>query len=247
MNLNYVKKGDGPALVLIHGFLEDHHLWDQITPEGFTTYNFDLPGHGDSPIEPYELLDEIATEIMRVMILDEVSRYDVVGHSMGGYVALILKDKDQKCEKVILMNSTFKADSEQKKEDRKRVAELVMERKEFFLQQAIPGLFSNPQIYQNAVNELVNKALLMQPEALAYGSLAMSRRKDFTTLFSRFPEEILVVQGLSDPLIPAESMRIEKEKHNFPYYELPASHMAWVEIPNDCRLLLSQLLTTNSI
>lgn len=242
MTLNYVKQGSGPALILIHGFLEDLSMWNQIAPDGFTVYAFDLPGHGESPLKSYTHLDEIAQAIMQVIQRDSLTEYDVVGHSMGGYIALILKDLDPNCRKLILMNSSYKADSEQKQEDRRRVADLVMDRKEFFLQQAIPGLFSQPELYRNAVDLLLSKANKMQARALALASLAMSRRKDYSMLFERFPGEILFIQGLYDPLIPAALMKTEQEALNFPYFELPASHMAWVELPDDCRELLSRLL-----
>lgn len=242
MTLNYEKQGSGPAVILIHGFLEDLSMWNQIAPDGFTTYAFDLPGHGNSPIETYTKLDEIAHAIMHVIQDEGLTDYDVVGHSMGGYVALILKDLDTRCKKLVLMNSSFKADSEQKQEDRRRVADLVMDRKEFFLQQAIPGLFSQPELYRNAVDMLLIKANKMQPQSLAIASLAMSRRKDYSMLFQRFPGEIFFIQGLDDPLIPATMMKTEQEVLNFPYFELPASHMAWVELPDACRDLLIQIL-----
>ena len=47
---NYVKEGDGPPVILIHGLAASLHDWDDLIPElaanGYSAYAPDLLGHG---------------------------------------------------------------------------------------------------------------------------------------------------------------------------------------------------------
>ena len=85
--------GDGPPIVFIHGFGADLNTWmfNQLAlAERWRTIALDLPGHGGStkalagPIESTGL----AADIDRFLAALEVDRVHLVGHSMGGAIAL---------------------------------------------------------------------------------------------------------------------------------------------------------------
>ncbi|OGO50508.1 MAG: 2-succinyl-6-hydroxy-2,4-cyclohexadiene-1-carboxylate synthase [Chloroflexi bacterium RBG_16_68_14] len=95
MHLNVEVRGEGPALLLLHGFTGSGATW---TPhleawEGFTTVAVDLLGHGqsDCPPDPARYRMERCVEDLTVL-LDElgIRRAVVLGYSMGGRVALHL-------------------------------------------------------------------------------------------------------------------------------------------------------------
>jgi len=58
--LNFERKGNGKeTLVLLHGFMENLSIWDDMEPhlsENFSLVKIDLPGHGKS-----EILAEVHT------------------------------------------------------------------------------------------------------------------------------------------------------------------------------------------
>jgi pimeloyl-ACP methyl ester carboxylesterase len=142
----YRTSGDGPALVFLHGFLESSTMWDDLSLEslGFQLIFIDLPGHGQSDLltgEGDPSMAQMAGLVAEVLSDLGIEKFDVVGHSMGGYVALELKQILQGCGRVVLLNSNFWSDSEEKKRDRIRVADLAFKAKDLLVQQAIPGLF----------------------------------------------------------------------------------------------------------
>jgi pimeloyl-ACP methyl ester carboxylesterase len=92
---NYVKEGDGPPVILIHGLAASLHDWDDLIPElaanGYSAYAPDLLGHGDSPkpdSRAYRMdwVIEHFSAWMRSLRLTEPAI--LIGHSLGGHVAL---------------------------------------------------------------------------------------------------------------------------------------------------------------
>jgi len=99
----YEDAGDGPVVVLIHGYGADLRLWDaQVEPlreAGFRVIRYDVRGHGRSMIAPEgytfenyaadlrDLLDRLDVERPATQSL-ELEAVHVVGLSMGGGVAL---------------------------------------------------------------------------------------------------------------------------------------------------------------
>lgn len=92
---NFIQQGNGAPIVMIHGICASLHDWDDLIPEltksGYASYALDLLGHGDSPkpdSRSYQMdwLVEHFTNWMRSLHLTEPAI--LIGHSLGGYVAL---------------------------------------------------------------------------------------------------------------------------------------------------------------
>lgn len=81
-----------PGLVLVHGGAAHAHWWDHIAPllaHGRRVVAMDISGHGDSGRRENYSLDVWSEEVMHVARAAEVGdRPVVVGHSMGGFIAL---------------------------------------------------------------------------------------------------------------------------------------------------------------
>lgn len=89
--LHYLTAGDGPALILLHGYAETSLMWKPILPrlaKRFTVIAPDLPGIGDSDI-PAEGLDmkSAAIRIHDLVRALGVQQAEVVGHDIGLMVA----------------------------------------------------------------------------------------------------------------------------------------------------------------
>jgi len=83
--------GDGPPIVLIHGFGADLNTWmfnQPVLAQSHRTIAFDLPGHGGSTktvdaVEPANFAETVASFLDALGI----GRAHLVGHSMGGAIA----------------------------------------------------------------------------------------------------------------------------------------------------------------
>lgn len=93
--INYLQWGDPdrPGLVLIHGGAAHAHWWSFIAPQLTHQYFVlapDLSGHGDSGRRPEYTMETWADEVMAVVAdAGGAGRPIVVGHSMGGHVAIV--------------------------------------------------------------------------------------------------------------------------------------------------------------
>ena len=246
--MNYRVFGNGHPVVFLHGFMESISMWQFIEENEFPfqCILIDLPGHGKSDLwdaNETPSLDFMATEVQKVVQFLGIENYHVVGHSMGGYVAMILKETDPNCQKVLLLNSTFKEDSDLKKRDRVRVADVALKSKNLFIQEAIPGLFYRFGKEEESVQQLVDEAKEMEGYAIAYAALAMRDRKNTFHLFNDFPTAIFVIQGKHDPLISCKIM--QEELADFPDQLVvleAVGHMSHLEDPKAMYRALHNLL-----
>jgi pimeloyl-ACP methyl ester carboxylesterase len=113
-NLHYLIDGQGPAIVLLHGYAETSLMWKPIIPqlaERFTVLAPDLPGIGDSSI-PADGLD-MASAAVRIHALVRslgVEKAQVVGHDIGLMVAYAYAAQfSSEVEKLVLMDAFLPA------------------------------------------------------------------------------------------------------------------------------------------
>ena len=95
VTINVVVKGNGPPLLLLHGYPQTHVMWHKIAPalaEHYTVVATDLRGYGDSSKPVGD--DQHLTYSKRSMAADQVAvmttlgfaRFCVAGHDRGGRV-----------------------------------------------------------------------------------------------------------------------------------------------------------------
>src|SRR5436190_17369216 len=84
--------GRGPALLLIHGIAGTNAVWEEVFPElaaDHTVIAPDLPGHGESGASAGDYsLGAMAATVRDLMLALGHERATVIGHSLGGGVAM---------------------------------------------------------------------------------------------------------------------------------------------------------------
>ena len=83
---------NGTPLLFLHGVGGGHAAWDAQLPyfaaRGYRAVAWDAPGYGASPaVEPYDL-EHVATALVALISDLDLPPAVLVGHSMGGFIAL---------------------------------------------------------------------------------------------------------------------------------------------------------------
>ncbi|MHB8233186.1 MAG: alpha/beta fold hydrolase [Solirubrobacteraceae bacterium] len=106
----YRQAGSGPVLVLIHGITSSSATWERVMPylaRHFTVIAPDLIGHGhsDKPRGDYSL-GAHASNIRDLMLVLGHERASIVGHSLGGGIAMQFSYQfPERCERLALVDT----------------------------------------------------------------------------------------------------------------------------------------------
>ena len=220
-NIHYKIYGEGKPVLLIHGFGEDSSVWQ--SQINFLQNNFrliipDIPGSGESELVPNANIETYA-EIIKELCDSELQSPSppgggwegavLIGHSMGGYITLSFAEKYPQYLKAFgLFHSSAFADSDEKKETRKKSIEFIKSKGAYtFLKTSTPNLFT--QQYKDAhaekVEALIEAGNNFTNEALIQYYEAMIARPDRTNILKTFPHPILFIIGQHDQAIPFDS------------------------------------------
>lgn len=246
-NLNYRIVGEGYPVVFLHGFLESNTMWKNLVPQldGLKAVCIELPGHGKSALLEETLSLKNITQAVKSTIESlGLKEFSVIGHSMGGYVALHLAEEmSAEINQLILFHSHPWADSEEKKKDRNRAAKIVEEHKIFFLKESIPNLYYKAAPFEKEINAQIEEAYEMSESAIIQSLLAMRDREDKTNVLQKWKDKLHVIQGEFDPLIDAKRMKEETQVFGNHFYEINSiGHMGYNERNGEVIQILKQLL-----
>lgn len=232
-------------IVFIHGFLETHSIWYHLPLSRLNRpiLLVDVPGFGKSNLldDNHPSIRYFADEIDTLLTTYNVVNCQIVGHSMGGYIGLELIKKSDKVQKLVLLNSNFWADSEHKKTDRTRVADILLKNKNLFISEAIPNLFIHPEKQQANIEQLIREAKSGTAEWYAYASIAMRERADFTSFVEENSHLLEIIHGEKDTLIPTATL-LEKSGEKELHIVQNSGHMSLFEQPEEVMRILQKVL-----
>ena len=239
----YRVKGKGPALVLLHGFLENQNIWNYYAEQLSKTtkvITLDLPGHGKSEniseVHSMELMAEVTHELLQLL---QVGEYVIIGHSMGGYVSLAVAEMyPETCKGFGVFHSHASADSTEAKINRGRAIQVVKENHKDFISGFIPDLFSlrNQKKYAEEIKQLQIESRQMEKEGIIAALNGMRQRTEKTKLLKNTKVPVLFIIGKKDPRTPLDLMysQIALAEHSEVLILDQVAHMGFIEARDTC-------------
>ncbi|MHC1706942.1 MAG: alpha/beta fold hydrolase [Bacteroidales bacterium] len=236
--LNYKDEGNGPVLVLLHGFTEHLGIWDSFTrslKNNFRVVRIDLPGHGHSDmLGKIHTMEIMAEGIKAVLTHLKIRKCVMIGHSMGGYVTLSFASKYSSMLRGFgLFHSQAEADSKEAKINRDRTIAIIRDNRYNWLNQFIPDLFAphNRIKYEKEIKALQQSADLITPESLIASLEGMKRRSNRLDVLSESKVPVLFIAGKLDIRIPFEKMihQASMVQHAEILFLGNTAHMGYIE------------------
>lgn len=229
------------CVVLLHGYLESLLVWDDFVPylyKEVRVVTLDLPGHGISMVtgetHTMEFLADTVAAGLRAL---GIERCTLVGHSMGGYVALAFAERHaEMLDGVVLLSSTPYADTPEKAENRRREIALIRAGKKELLTHTAPAAgfaAENRARMKEAIEELGEQIFVTEDEGIVALLNGMIARPDRSELLRTTSVPVLFILGCKDDYIPAATAdrmiaehpaaRVVRLEH--------AGHMGFLEEP----------------
>lgn len=247
----YRSSGAGDPVMLVHGFGENGNVWNKQVEYLKSKCHLivpDLPGSGRS-----EMIDDMSiegmAEVLHTIIHEEnVNQCTVIGHSMGGYITLALVENYWNHVNAFgLFHSSAFADTEEKKETRKKGIEFISQHGAFeFLKTATPNLFSpkSKEEMPTSINDFIQTLKDFTPKALISYYEAMMKRPERTSILRNTKVPVLFIAGEYDNAVPLNDIlkQCHLPERSFFHVLKNSGHMGMMEETQNANQILDEFL-----
>jgi pimeloyl-ACP methyl ester carboxylesterase len=265
----YVERlGHGDPLILLHGFGASRVTWRHWVPDlarSFTAYLVDMRGFGSAlrPVSARYAPDDMADDVRRMILELDLRRVTLVGHSIGGGVALLttLRLHDQgEAGRVARLISVAGTAYDQKIP---YYVEMLRHRHTQLLLQLVPTRWLIRKIIRSIVydvegvsDELVEHyANPLRPLAAKRAVVAAALQivpEDLDELIRRYPEldvPTLLLWGRHDPVVPLSvGERLARDLPDARLVVLErCGHMPQEELPEESLAVVRSFLTESAL
>jgi len=245
MVLNYKKAAvfytdtatsNGTTIVLLHGFLENASMWNEISSElskRNRIVTIDLLGHGRSDCLGYlhsmELFSETVEAVLKQL---RIRKCIVIGHSLGGYVALAFAERNpQKIKGLCLLNATSNEDDQERKQLRTRANMMIQNNFTNMVRMSFTNLFSEVSRvnYADEIKNGLDEALKTSIQGYIAGQEGMKLRPNRNHVLAKNDFKKMIITGRKDPVLDIQKSIEEAEKTNSKLIIFPDGHMSHIE------------------
>ena len=203
--------GQGPDLIFLHGLFGAGDNWRSVArslSEEFRVHLLDLPNHGKSDWMDQPSLSQLASAVAQWAQENNLRRYRLLGHSMGGKVAMqmALNESSNDIEQLIIVDiapkhypphhqdvfAAIKAVANAKVADRKSAESLMV-----------------PFIQDASIRQFLLKSLFKQGEQLIwrFNATVLEEKYDAVacepSMTSPFSKPTLFIKGMNSQYITA--------------------------------------------
>jgi pimeloyl-ACP methyl ester carboxylesterase len=214
--MTYTDQGSGsPVLLFVHGFPLCRGAWQKQVAAFSSEHRVlapDLRGLGESqgsagPVSMARYADDLAA-LLRELRTGPVI---LIGHSMGGYVALAFVDRHpSQVGGLVLVGTRAGADTPEAAEKRRATATRVLhEGTAFLVADMAPKMLAGDHPNADLIRQVDAFMLPSRPQGIASALQGMADRPDRTPDLARIQVPTLLITGAEDTLIPpSESQRM---------------------------------------
>lgn len=240
------------TIILLHGYLESLDVWDEFIPlltPGARVISLDLPGHGVSQVmgevHSMEFLGDVVAGVMDKLGVEKAT---IVGHSMGGYVALaLLKKHPQRVERLVMFHSTPNPDSEQRREMRVREIGVITSGKRDLLAATAPIVGfaeQNRKRLSNDITALSERILMFDEDGIVAVLRGLAAREDMNEILRNSNVPQLFIFGRGDEYITPEIAQtvITNQPQAQVVWLENSGHMGFIEEPAEAAVAILRFI-----
>jgi len=247
----YSETGKGTTLVLLHGFLENSTMWDfyiETLAKKHRVITIDMLGHGETECLGYiHSMEDMADSVHAVLSELRIRKAIFIGHSMGGYVALAFAELyADNVKGIVLLNSTSRPDSDERKTNRDRAIVAVKKDYATFIRMSIANLFSedNRDRLAEEIESVKLEALKTPLQGIVAALEGMKIRKDREVLLHFAPYPVMLILGEKDPVLNFDENREQITGTDVQFASFPDGHMSHIENKDQLGKVLLAFLKT---
>ena len=253
-SIAYESQGQGETVVLLHGFCGSSAYWEKVQPLLADQYQViapDLRGHGasDAPLGAYTI-EQMADDVAELLDKLGIAKYTLLGHSMGGYVALSLAERyASRLRGFGLIHSTGYSDNEEAKTKRlQAVTSIRSEGITKFIDGLVPGLFAPNHLEKltSEVNRVKEIGYRTPPQGAGGAALAMRERQDRRDVMENVALPLLLVAGEYDQVVPLAKLFTTEGPQVTKAVIKGAGHMSMYEAPEQLAAVITDFLRSIS-
>jgi pimeloyl-ACP methyl ester carboxylesterase len=234
--ISFSDQGTGTAVVLIHGFLENAGMWKNVVSEiskRNRIITIDLLGHGKTDCLGYINTMELFAETIAAVLKElRIRKCILVGHSLGGYIALAFAEKHpQKVKGLCLMNATSNEDTSERKALRLRANKMIANNFRNVVRMSFANLFGpkSKTIFKEEIELAISEALQTSMQGYMAAQEGMRIRVNRNHVLTENSFKKLLIIGKKDPVLDFETSLDEAEKTNSAFVVFENGHMPHIE------------------
>lgn len=250
MKLAFEEHGNGKPIILLHAFPLSRKMW-QLQIEALTNKNYrfilpDLRGFGESHnFSDINSMEEMAKDVAELIDVLKIEKAIFGGLSMGGYVIFeLFRLIPEKFSGLILCDTSFDADTDEKKEARFDLIENIEKNGLHpLVEEMLPNLIGSFTKQNNPPLKVKLEKYFFEsnPKAVIAALRGMAQRKDNSGVLDNISLPTILIFGDEDSITNKETA--ERMRQKIPNSELifiaNAGHYSNLEQPGQFNTAIS--------